>query len=81
MKQPINLTINSEQHALLVEAYWSLLDTLRDHLHLTVPRRSNSRRAPPAGRAKRRRSRKPEDGDPPYAQRSGARERSDLAGV
>ena len=35
MKQPITLTINGEQHALLVEAYWSLLDTLRDHLHLT----------------------------------------------
>jgi len=34
MKQPITLTINGEQHALLVEAYWSLLDTLRDHLHL-----------------------------------------------
>ena len=35
MKQPITLTINGEQHALLVEAYWSLLDTLRDHLHPT----------------------------------------------
>jgi len=35
MKQPITLTINSEQHELLVEPYWSLLDTLRDHLHLT----------------------------------------------
>ena len=35
MKQPITLTINGEQHELLVEPYWSLLDTLRDHLHLT----------------------------------------------
>lgn len=35
MKQPITLTINGEQHELLVEPYWSLLDTLRDQLHLT----------------------------------------------
>src|SRR5262245_5307280 len=35
LQQPITLTINGEQHALLVEAHWSLLDTLRDHLHLT----------------------------------------------
>ena len=35
MKQTLRLTINGEPYDLLVEPYWSLLDLLRDHLHLT----------------------------------------------
>jgi aerobic carbon-monoxide dehydrogenase small subunit len=35
MKHPLNLTINGEPHELLVEAYGSLLDMLRDALQLT----------------------------------------------
>lgn len=35
MKHPLNLTINGEPHELLVEAYGSLLDMLRDDLQLT----------------------------------------------
>ena len=35
MKQALHLTINGEPYELLVEPYWSLLDLLRDHLHLT----------------------------------------------
>jgi carbon-monoxide dehydrogenase small subunit len=39
MKQVLRLTINSEPYELLVEPYWSLLDLLRDHLHLTGTKR------------------------------------------
>ena len=35
MKHPLSLTINDEPHELLVEAYDSLLDMLRDELQLT----------------------------------------------
>jgi carbon-monoxide dehydrogenase small subunit len=35
MKHPLSLTINGEPHELLVEAYGSLLDMLRDELQLT----------------------------------------------
>jgi aerobic carbon-monoxide dehydrogenase small subunit len=35
MKHPLSLTINDEPHELLVEAYCSLLDMLRDELQLT----------------------------------------------
>ena len=35
MKHPLSLTINGEPHELLVEAYCSLLDMLRDELQLT----------------------------------------------
>jgi aerobic carbon-monoxide dehydrogenase small subunit len=35
MKHPLSLTINGEPHELLVEAYGSLLDLLRDVLQLT----------------------------------------------
>ncbi|MGE3538279.1 MAG: (2Fe-2S)-binding protein [Candidatus Tectimicrobiota bacterium] len=35
MKQPISLTINGEPTTVLVEPYCSLLDMLRDELHLT----------------------------------------------
>ena len=35
MKHPLSLTINDEPHELLVEAYSSLLDMLRDDLQLT----------------------------------------------
>lgn len=35
MKHPLSLTINGEPHELLVEAYSSLLDMLRDDLQLT----------------------------------------------
>jgi carbon-monoxide dehydrogenase small subunit len=35
MKHPLSLTINGEPHELLVEAYDSLLDMLRDELQLT----------------------------------------------
>jgi carbon-monoxide dehydrogenase small subunit len=35
MKHPLNLTINGEPYELLVEAYCSLLDMLRDELQLT----------------------------------------------
>ncbi len=35
MKQPLQLTVNGEMHQLLVESYYSLLDTLRDELRLT----------------------------------------------
>ena len=35
MKQSLRLTINGEPYELLVEPYWSLLDLLRDQLHLT----------------------------------------------
>ncbi len=39
MKQVLRLTINSEPYELLIEPYWSLLDLLRDHLHLTGTKR------------------------------------------
>jgi carbon-monoxide dehydrogenase small subunit len=39
MKQVLNLTINGEPYELLAEPYWSLLDLLRDHLHLTGTKR------------------------------------------
>jgi carbon-monoxide dehydrogenase small subunit len=39
MKQMLRLTINGEPYELLVEPYWSLLDLLRDHLHLTGTKR------------------------------------------
>jgi aerobic carbon-monoxide dehydrogenase small subunit len=39
MKQLLRLTINGEPHELLAEPYWSLLDLLRDHLHLTGTKR------------------------------------------
>ena len=39
MKQVLRLTINSEAYELLVEPYWSLLDLLRDDLHLTGTKR------------------------------------------
>jgi carbon-monoxide dehydrogenase small subunit len=35
MKRPLQLTINGEPRQLLVEPYYSLLDTLRDELRLT----------------------------------------------
>jgi len=47
MKQPIILTINGEQHELLVEAYWSLLDTLRDHLHPTGTKKAKPQKGAP----------------------------------
>ena len=31
----ISITVNGDQHELLVEASWTLLETLRDHLRLT----------------------------------------------
>lgn len=31
----ISITVNGDQHELLVEANWTLLETLRDHLRLT----------------------------------------------
>ena len=43
MKHPIRLTVNEEPHELLVEPFASLLDTLRDDLHLTGPRRVATR--------------------------------------
>jgi aerobic carbon-monoxide dehydrogenase small subunit len=39
MKQALQLTINGEPYELLVEPYWSLLDLLRDYLHLTGTKR------------------------------------------
>jgi len=35
MRHPIRLTVNGESYEVLVEPYASLLDTLRDELHLT----------------------------------------------
>ena len=35
MKQSLQLTVNGEPRQVLVEPYYSLLDTLRDALHLT----------------------------------------------
>ena len=35
MKKPLQLTVNREPRQVLVEPYYSLLDTLRDALHLT----------------------------------------------
>jgi len=35
MKRPLQLTVNGEPRQLFVEPYYSLLDTLRDELHLT----------------------------------------------
>ena len=35
MKKPLQLTVNGDLHQMLVEPYYSLLDTLRDELHLT----------------------------------------------
>jgi len=58
MKQPITLTINGEQHALLVEAYWSLLDTLRDHLHLTGTKKAKPQKG--ATRRPRKATQEPE---------------------
>jgi aerobic carbon-monoxide dehydrogenase small subunit len=39
MKHALRLTINGELYELRVEPYWSLLDLLRDHLHLTGTKR------------------------------------------
>jgi carbon-monoxide dehydrogenase small subunit len=39
MKHGMHLTINGEPYELLVEPYWSLLDMLRDQLHLTGTKR------------------------------------------
>ena len=35
MKRPLQLTVNGTPRTMLVEPYYSLLDTLRDELHLT----------------------------------------------
>jgi carbon-monoxide dehydrogenase small subunit len=35
MKRPLQLTVNGELRQVLVEPYYSLLDALRDELHLT----------------------------------------------
>jgi carbon-monoxide dehydrogenase small subunit len=35
MKKPLQLTVNGELRQIFVEPYYSLLDTLRDELHLT----------------------------------------------
>ena len=35
MKKPLQITVNGEPKQVLVEPYYSLLDTLRDELHLT----------------------------------------------
>lgn len=35
MKKPLQITVNGEPKQALVEPYYSLLDTLRDELHLT----------------------------------------------
>jgi carbon-monoxide dehydrogenase small subunit len=35
MKQPLQITVNGQSRQLLVEPYYSLLDTLRDEMHLT----------------------------------------------
>ena len=35
MKKPLQLTVNGDLRQILVEPYYSLLDTLRDELHLT----------------------------------------------
>ena len=35
MKRPLQLTVNGELQQVLVEPYYSLLDALRDELHLT----------------------------------------------
>lgn len=35
MKKPLQLTVNGEIRQIFVETYYSLLDTLRDELHLT----------------------------------------------
>ena len=35
MKRPLQLTVNGTPRTILVEPYYSLLDTLRDELHLT----------------------------------------------
>ena len=35
MKRPLRLTVNGELQRVLVEPYYSLLDALRDELHLT----------------------------------------------
>ncbi len=35
MKKPLRLTVNGDVRQILVEPYYSLLDTLRDELHLT----------------------------------------------
>ena len=35
MKKPLQLTVNGDVRQILVEPYYSLLDTLRDELHLT----------------------------------------------
>lgn len=35
MKKPLQLTVNGELRQIFVETYYSLLDTLRDELHLT----------------------------------------------
>jgi aerobic carbon-monoxide dehydrogenase small subunit len=39
MKHTLQLTINGEPYEVLAESYWSLLDLLRDHLHLTGTKR------------------------------------------
>lgn len=35
MKKPLQLTVNGQTHQLLVEPFYSLLDTLRDEMRLT----------------------------------------------
>ena len=35
MKKPLQITVNGTARTILVEPYYSLLDTLRDELHLT----------------------------------------------
>ena len=35
MKRPLSITVNGIERTILVEPYYSLLDTLRDELHLT----------------------------------------------
>ncbi len=35
MKKPLQLTVNGELRQVLVEPYYSLLDALRDDIHLT----------------------------------------------
>ena len=39
MKKPLQITVNGEVRQALVQPYYSLLDTLRDELHMTVRKR------------------------------------------
>ena len=43
MKRPLKLTVNGDLREVLAEPYYSLLDTLRDEMHLTGPRRAATR--------------------------------------